>query len=72
MPDNDNPNEKLLLEEVDKLKAELANTNKRLDQVIEFNRQLLSSRKPENNPNLDEDDKDTKAAKEKLEKFIGG
>ena len=72
MPDNNNPNEQLLLEEVDKLKAELAATNKRLDQVIEFNRQLLSSRKPENNLNHDEDDKDTKAAKEKLEKFIGG
>ena len=72
MPDNDNPNEKLLLEQIDALKADFAATNKRLDQVIEFNRQLLSSRKPENNPNPNEDDKDTKAAKEKLEKFIGG
>lgn len=71
MPE-DNDNSKLLLEQVDALKAELDKTNKRLDQVIEFNRQLLNSRKPETNPNHDEDDKETKAAKDKLDKYIGG
>ena len=70
MPDDDNY--KLLLEQIDALKADLDKTNKRLDEVTEFNRQLLSSRKPETNPNQDEDDKDAKAAKEKLEKYIGG
>lgn len=68
MPDNDNDNYKLLLEQIDAFKEQLAATNKRLDEVTEFNRQLLNSRKPEQQSQ--HDDADDKAAKEKLQKYL--
>ena len=68
MPDNDNDNYKLLLEKYDALEKKYEDTNKRLDEVIEFNRQLLNSRKPEQQSQSDETD--DKAAKEKLQKYL--
>ena len=68
MPDNDNDNYKLLLEKYDALEKKYEDTNKRLDEVIEFNRQLLNSRKPEKQSQ--QDDADDKAAKEKLQKYL--
>ena len=68
MPDNDNDNYKLLLEKYDALEKKYEDTNKRLDEVIEFNRQLLNSRKPEQQSQ--HDDADDKAAKEKLQKYL--
>ena len=68
MPDIDNDNYKLLLEQIDAFKEQLAATNKRLDEVTEFNRQLLNSRKPEQQSQ--QDDADDKAAKEKLQKYL--
>ena len=68
MPDNDNDNYKLLLEKYDALEKKYEDTNKRLDEVIEFNRQLLNSRKPEQQSQSDE--ADDKAAKEKLQKYL--
>ena len=68
MPDIDNDNYNLLLEQIDAFKEQLAATNKRLDEVTEFNRQLLNSRKPEQQSQ--HDDADDKAAKEKLQKYL--
>lgn len=66
MPDNDNY--KLLLEQIDALKEENKALNKRVDEVLEFNRQLLNSRKPE--PQAQQDADAEKAAKEKLQKYL--
>ena len=66
MPDNDNY--KLLLEQIDALKEENKVLNKRVDEVLEFNRQLLNSRKPE--PQAQQDADADKAAKEKLQKYL--
>ena len=66
MPDNDNY--KLLLEQIDALKEENKALNKRVDEVLEFNRQLLNSRKPE--PQAQQDADADKAAKEKLQKYL--
>ena len=66
MPDNDNY--KLLLEQIDALKEENKALNRRVDEVLEFNRQLLNSRKPE--PQAQQDADAEKAAKEKLQKYL--
>ena len=66
MPDNENY--KLLLEKIDALEKKNEDTNKRLDEVLEFNRQLLNSRKPE--PQAQQDADADKAAKEKLQKYL--
>lgn len=71
MPDNDNPNYALLLEEIDNLKRDRDAIREELKQVTEFNRQLLARKQPDNSVTSDEDS-DTKVAKEKLEKYIGG
>lgn len=66
MPDNDNY--KLLLEQIDALKKENEELNKRVNEVLEFNRQLLNSRKPE--PQAQQDADAEKAAKDKLQKYL--
>lgn len=66
MPDNDNY--KLLLEQIDALKEENKALNRRVDEVLEFNRQLLNSRKPE--PQAQQDADAEKAVKEKLQKYL--
>ena len=68
MPEPDNPNYALLLEQIENLKKDNEAIRAELKQVTEFNRQLLARNKPE--PPSQQDADDVKAAKEKLEKFL--
>ena len=68
MPDDNNPNYALLLEKIASLETKCSNLESKLQEVTEFNRQLLARNKPEQPSQQDADD--VKAAKEKLEKFL--
>ena len=65
MPEN-NDNYALLLEKLDQQQQKIEQLEQRLNQVTEFNRQLLNRNKPD----ITTQDDGIKEAKAKLEKFL--